>query len=253
MLATAFSSCEKDLQVYNDENCALNFYYSDGLVSGDFKEEQAKSSYSFVYAGSSVKIDTVWFKVRTMGFVSDTPRAFEIEQVEEEGVKNAVAGKHFVALNDPSLAKFYQIPANTSRGEFPVVVLRDASLADGDVVLKLRIKPNDNFTSGYDVFQTRTLTISANLSQPKSWTYDYPLYVAYYLGEWGPVKHQWMIDKTGEKWDDDYIKELFGGDSGYLSYLTTKLGIWLNEENERRQAQGLDILREADGTPVEFE
>lgn len=253
MLAVAFSSCEKDLQVYDNESCALNFYYSDGLISGDFKEEMAKANYSFVYAGSAVKVDTVWFKVRTMGFVYDTPRSFEIEQIEEEGVKNAVAGKHYVAFNDPSLAKFYQIPANTSRGEFPVVVLRDASLADGDVVLKLRIKPNSNFQSGYEVFQTRTLTISASLSQPKNWNYDDPLYVAYEIGEWGPVKHQWLIDITGEKWDEDYIQELFSGDSGYLSYMVAKLKEWLQKTNDDRKAQGLDVLKEADGTPVSFD
>lgn len=250
MLVAGFASCEKELQLYHEEACALNFYYSDGLLEGQFKEDMAKANYSFVYAGSSVMVDTVWFKVRTMGFVYDVPRAFEIEQVQAEGENNAVAGKHYVAFNDPSLAQFYQIGAGTSHGEFPVVVLRDASLADQDVVLKMRIKANDNFENGYGKFQERTLIISANLSMPSLWNYDDPYYIAYDLGDWGPVKHQWLIDQTGEKWDDEYLTQLYSGDSGYRSYLIGKLQIKLAEENEARAAQGLDPLCEADGTEV---
>lgn len=250
MLVAGFASCEKELQLYNEEACALNFYYSDGLLEGNFKEDMAKSNYSFVYAGSTVQVDTVWFKVRSMGFVYDYARQFEIEQIQAEGENNAVAGKHFVAFNDPSLAQYYQIGANTSRGEFPVVVLRDASLSEADVVLRMRIKANDNFENGYAKFQERTLTISANLSQPSVWTLSGPLYVAYYIGEWGPIKHQWMIDNTGEKWDDEYIKSLWAGDSGYRDYLIGKLQKKLSAENEARAAQGLDPLCEADGSEI---
>lgn len=248
----SFSSCEKELQVFNDQTSCLNFFYGDDVETSELKEEETKTSYSFVYAGSTVTIDTIWFNLRTQGFVYDYARPYEVEQVMVEGANNAVAGKHYVAFTESSNASLYQIPANTSRGKMPIIVLRDASLADGDVVLQVRIKPNDYFQSGYKAFQTRTLTISASLSQPDNWTYDYPLNVAYSLGDWGPVKHQWLIDHTGEKWDADYIEELFNGDSAYLDYIIAKLTIVLAEENEERAAQGLDPICEEDGTPVYF-
>ena len=64
------------------------------------------------------------------------------------------------------------------------------------------------------------------------------------------VKHQFLIDETGEKWDDEYIDKLMTGDSNYLTYMLRKMAKRLNEVNADRQAQGLSPLTEADGTPV---
>ena len=126
------------------------------------------------------------------------------------------------------------------------------------LVLKYHIKPNDFFTKGYDVFQTRSLSITDRLAQPAYWTKGYPMYGYYYslynfIGYYGVVKHQFMIDITGKPWDDAFIEEFITGDNNYFNYIINKLVSELNKLNEQRQEQGLDVLREEDGTEVNFD
>ena len=257
VVAAGLASCEKDLEVYSDPTCRLNFYYDIDAVS-DFKPEMARSTYSFVYGNPNLSSDTVWVEVETMGFVADTDRAITIEQVDSTGVDNAVAGKHYVAFNDPQMAKHYFMPARKARTRLPIVMLRDASLKTSTVVLKYRIKANENFVNGYDAYTERVLLFTDQLSEPSKWTYGYPYYgdwtisFADYFGDYGLVKHQFLINETGDKWDDEFIDKLMTGDSNYLQYMYRKMAKRLREVNAERQAQGLDILREADGTPVEI-
>ena len=74
-----------------------------------------------------------------------------------------------------------------------------------------------------------------------------------YAGDYGVVKHQFLIDQTGEKWDDDYIEKFMTGDGAYRSYLIEKLSKRLDEVNAERQEKGESPLCEADGTPVSFQ
>lgn len=261
----ALTACEKDLELYSDPTCRLNFYYADAKQVSNFKDEMARTNYSFVYAGEGIQQDTIWMEVESMGFVADHDRTIALEQVDTAGVTMAVGGKHYVAFNDPSMAPYYVMPAGKARTKLPVVLLRDESLSEQTVVLKLRIKPNENFQQGYDVFQTRVIEFTNRLSMPTNWEKGYPIsgmeayfpmyanYLYYYIGRWGQVKHQFLIDQTGQKWDDDYIEGLMTGDSAYLSYLAAKMAERLAQVNAERLAAGLDVLREADGTEVSMD
>lgn len=84
-LLLGMNSCEKDLPVYNTLDCWLNFVYykSDGSILGteEVTDEMRYASYSFVYVGEDVEIDTVWFEISTMGFVSGEDRPLELEQI----------------------------------------------------------------------------------------------------------------------------------------------------------------------------
>lgn len=237
---TGMTSCEKDQPVYSEETCWLNFkeVYSTEIPSTD---------YTFVYAGS-VTEDTVWLTVTTLGFVKDYDRAIAIEQ-EMTDEDDAVAGTHYLAFDDESLKKYYVMPAGAVSTNIPIVVLRDASLKTKAVNLKISIKENDNFKVGYERDRCRTVTISDRLSKPSNWDYaGFPYYVSTYT----TGVHQFMIDLTGEKWNDEYIDSL-GGDYGYIEYLGTYFKRELKRVNAERVAAGLDILREEDGvTPVEF-
>lgn len=252
-----FSSCEKDLEVYSDPTCRLNFYYSNISSTANMQESLSKATYSFVYSGETVTRDTLWYEVESMGFLSDKDRPISLEQVDTAATM-AVPGKHYVAFDDPSLASLYVMPAGKARTRIPVVLLRDASLKDESVVLKFRIKPNEYFQSGYDVFQTRTLTFSDRMSEPANWTKQYPypgfsgyyITVADYFGTYGQQKHLFLIEHTGKQWDDDYIEQLMTGDLSYVTYLCQKMQQELDELNAERAAQGLDALAEEDGTPV---
>ena len=257
IVAAGLASCEKDLEMYSEPTCRLNFYY-DIDETGDYKPEMGRSAYSFVYGDPNRILDTVWVEVESMGFVSDKDRAISLEQADSAGVENAVAGKHYVAFNDPQLAQLYVMPAGKARTKLPIVMLRDVSLKEKTVVLRYRIKPNENFVNGYNQYIERSLTFTDQLSEPSKWTYQYPygdkwtVSFADYFGDYGLVKHQFLIGETGDKWDDEYIDKLMTGDSSYLEYMMRKMARRLREVNAERAAQGLDPLTEADGTPVEI-
>ncbi|OFY42722.1 MAG: hypothetical protein A2X18_13620 [Bacteroidetes bacterium GWF2_40_14] len=252
VIVAALPACEKDPEVYNSGD-GLNFYYEN--------EADTLVSYSFVYGPSTATVDTVWVKVETIGLLSDNDRNVTFEQVQT-GTNDAVAGTHYVAFNDASLKSYYVIKAGSSRVSIPVIIKRDASLKTKSVNLSIRIKSNDYFKMvNLDRNRVR-LIFTDQLSKPNCWAY----YCTSYFGTYGPVKHQWLIEQTGNKWDNEYLSSVLGFtssntstdgtnsnyDSGYCSYLSAALTKKLNAYNAARTAQGLDILKEADGTVVSF-
>jgi hypothetical protein len=252
VIAAALSACEKNVEVYHAGN-GLNFYYtnvSDTLIS-----------YSFVYGPSTTTEDTVWLKVETIGPISDRDCDIDIEQVVT-GTNDAVSGIHYVAFNDASLKSYYVMPAGKSLDSIPVILKRDASLKSNPVNLLIRIKVNDYFKLINPDRNTVKIISSDKLSKPENWAY----YCTTYFGAYGFVKHQWLIDQTGNKWDDDYLSNVLGFnnsdsssdgtnsnyDFGYCTYLSKAYTIKLEAYNANRIAQGLDVLKEADGTIVAF-
>ena len=236
--------CEKDLPVYNDSSNRLIFDY--------YRPSDTLKNYSFIYESDQVIIDTIWYKVHTMGFLTSYNRPFQLEQVLT-GENDAVPGKHYVAFDDQELLKkFYYIPANTTGMTIPVVVKRDASLKDHAVNLKFTIKTTDEFSAGYQNKSFMTINLADFLSKPSGWQ----LYSTLYFGEYGVVKHKFLIETTGDKWDNDFLaNELFVEDNGvcdryYIAYLEGVLRTALNKLNADREAQGLGKLAEADGTEV---
>lgn len=239
MLCT--TSCEKDLPVYDDETCRINFNYDYKTMSSDMLE-----TYSFVYHGD-VTQDTVWVKVNTMGFLSDEDRYFELQQVEVKDTLNAVAGKHYVSFDD--MKQYYYVPAGANTATVPVVLLRDASLESDQYLLKFELKENDNFKKGYNTYNYRKILITDQLAEPSSWT---TCYLYYYISPYTTALHRFIIDVTGDAWDDDYITSACL-DGGFVYYIGGWLKNKLAEVNAERAAQGLDPLMNDDGTPVTIE
>ena len=248
------ASCEKELQVYDEPTCRLNFYYDISSTS-KFKSSLARTTYSFVYGADDVERDTLWFEMETMGFVSDHDRAVSLVQEDSVGVSNAVAGKQYVAFDDPAVAKYYVVPAGKARFKIPVILLRDASLKKDNVVLKFAIHANSEFQNGYPVYQTRVIQFTDQLSEPSKWMVGYGSYstsLSDYFGTYGVVKHKFLIEQTGEKWDDDYIEKIMTGDRNYVYYILRKMAKRLNEVNAERASRGEGPLTEEDGTVVEI-
>lgn len=245
------TSCEKDLEKFNQEDSWVNWFFNYEEDNYIFNEETPKTSYSFAYAGSGVQTDTLWYYVQTTGFVSDRDRQIELVQVQDEtaGVVNAQPGVHYVPFDDASIKEYYVAPAGTPKFLIPIVLKRDASLKQTDVMLKVTFRENNEFKVGYNDFAVRYITISDRLTAPSLWDSTSGV-VQYYFGKYGPVKHQFLIDMTGEKWDDEYIRELTNGDSGYISYLAQLMARKLAALNAERTARGEDPLTEDDGTVV---
>ena len=245
-LLVGLASCEKDLPVYDYPDNMLNF---DVTISSETKEPEL-TSYSFVYLPEDTERDTVWVTVKTMGFLSDENRPLELQQVASGG-KDAEAGVHYVSFDDAGLkSKFYYIPGGAVEQRIPVVVLNDASLETESVNLYFTFKDNGYFRPGYPLYSEMHLNISNMLTKPAAWD-DY---ADYFFDKYGPVKHKFMIDVTGLKWDNEFLETHLYGEQGYLTYLAQLCDKELRKENARRAEQGLGVLSEdAEGLdPVTF-
>jgi len=251
-ISIALSACEKDLEVYNAGD-GLNFFYensSDSLIN-----------YSFVYGPSTAIQDTVWLKVETIGPLSSKNRHIDFEQVHT-GTNDAVAGTHYIAFDEASLKNYFIVPSDKSIASVPVVLKREASLKTKSITLLIRIKTNDYFKLINPERNSIKIVFTDQLHKPSCWAYHCTLH----FGVYGPVKHKWLIDQTGNKWDDDYLSNILGYtssptsnlgfnskyDEAYSTFLSAKLTQKLNVYNADRIALGLNILKEADGTIVSF-
>jgi hypothetical protein len=241
LLMIVLTSCEESLNPYSVNQNKL--YFSSG---------SDQVYYSFAYY-PNIKQDTVWLDVHAIGFMTDYDRSFEMEQVTSSD-SDAVAGVHYQSFTDEALQKYYVIKANTVKSTIPVVIYKDESLNNGDVKLKIKIKDNENFISGFPDSKERTLYISNDVVKPSLWS----SLMNNFFGPYGKVKHKFMIAHTGKKWNDEYlenelyIKNYRLQDQSYIIYLAHFLQKSLNEENERRAAQGLGQLTEENNTVIYF-
>lgn len=251
-VAILFSSCEQELSTFSYPDSGLNFYY----------EQQADTmlTYSFVYSSAETTQDTVWVEVETMGYLSDLDRSFEFEQIAGNYTPVAVSGVHYISFDDEAVKKYYVVPAGQSKVTVPVILLRDASLQAEEVYLTVKIKANENFIVAQSNRSQTVIKFTDMLSAPTRWA----IYAEAYFGVYGPVKHQFLIDTTGEKWDDEFFENTLGFtsswsysdgynsnyDSGYCNYYAQYLAEQLEAYNQQRLADGLDVLTEADGTVV---
>ena len=58
LLLLTVTACEKDLKVFDDPVCRLNFHYREARSTADFKPQYAQSSYSFIYKSDQLERDT---------------------------------------------------------------------------------------------------------------------------------------------------------------------------------------------------
>jgi hypothetical protein len=141
-----------------------------------------------------------------------------------------------------------------------VILKRDPSLAEGNVVLRITFRENANFKTGYPEFSTYTLTVSDRLSKPNAWDLAS---LDYYFGEYGEKKHELMMKWTEKSWDDEYINSLFADiygfgtlspkDPNYIKWLAGWFAEQLEQENVERLQNKLDVWKESDtGKPVDF-
>ncbi len=246
------SGCENKLEMFNHSD-GLNFIYNNNVDS--------IVNYSFVYGPSTAVTDTILLNVETMGFIGENAREVTLEQIPAEGT-NAISGTHYVPFNDPTVKNNYVIPKGVVTATLPVIIKRDASLKSSTVTLVVGFKENNYFKSGLPKRSRFKIIFTDQLSKPANWA----AYAIGYFGAYGVVKHQFLIDQTGKKWDDEYLsKELgftssttyTGGtnsnyDAAYCEYLLEVIIRKLSAYNALRISQGLGVLKEADGTIVSF-
>lgn len=230
------TSCEDSSELYDYPVNKIGFLRENG--------ENKTVTKTFIYDKSDVDRDTVYIPMRTMGFVTDYDRVIGIEQAEavfEEGIQgaNAVPGVHFVPFDDPEYMKFAVVKAGKAEAMLPVILLRDPSLTEEEVTLRIRIVRNKEFLPINQEDSEKTITFSDMIMQPEAWDQ----YFEYIFGKWGPVKYRFMLDNSNERWDDEFINRLMN-DYPYMMFWQARLQDLLDEENARREAAGEGPLRE---------
>lgn len=246
ILVLAMSACNKDqYEIYDAPEERLNFlfyteneYYETVVAyAEDVTDEMRTYAFSFVFSGMEAERDTVWFSATTMGNLSGEYRPYALRQIQREGVLNAVPGVHYVAFDDPSVQDLYRVAPDSNTVQVPVIVLRDESLQDTTYVLHFGFADNGVFMPGYAGLDTRILEITDRLAMPENWVSSD---LDKYVGAYDELKHQLMIEWTGEAWDADYIAELMSANSdrAYVDYLAAWFAQKLEEENAIREANG---------------
>jgi len=239
------TSCVDEYSKYEGENYIQFGPELSRIYSTSYNYTDTTKLYSFYYFPASRVQDTVYFDVYAIGEVTLADRPFTLEQEMVANVENAVSGTHFKAFNDASVSGKYVIKAGTSNTRVPIVLLRNSTLKQKEVVLKFKVVENQNFKPGEKALTWRKIIYSDKLSQPAAWNASA---IQYYWGKYSTVKHAFMIEKTGEKWDQDFM---VGLPSNYalLTYWRTKLKTILAEYNAANPG---NLLKDEFGEVVTF-
>jgi hypothetical protein len=199
MIFGFFASCEKDLMTYK------------GTERIGFNDDFHQLIKTFVYDNSSIKKDTIYLKVKTMGHIFKTDRTFKIEQikdgkyefkndkyVKEKKIKTAKVAQHFVDFSNTD----FVLKANKTEAKVPIILFRDFSLQTNAYGLKVRIVKNKFFELPETILSECLIIISDMLERPKNWDF---------FGTYGKVKHWFMIDVCDRKIDEDFFKLFIWG------------------------------------------
>ncbi|NML22888.1 DUF4843 domain-containing protein [Pseudoflavitalea sp. G-6-1-2] len=246
MLTGLMTSCKKDAyQLYN-EAALLQFGPDTSLLyNPGYNFIDSSQTYTFVSKKAEIIQDTAWFNIYAIGGVSDRDRPFVLRQVMIDGVENAVAGKHYKAFSDPSIAGSYVIKAGKMHAFVPVVTLRDPELRKKQMTLKLEVASNESFKPGEQLNTWRKLYISDKVARPAAW--DSYMEVAV-VGKYSEEKHRFMILVTGQKWDQEFFTAL-KIDFPAQGYYKSKLSAELIDYNNAHPGQP---LRDENNQLVEF-
>ena len=248
--------------------CSTDYMSFEGRDAIQFTSK-TDEVYTFAYFASNKQIDTVIINVMTIGDVVDYPRQINFEQVKKEWIYvydetnpsvkvdssyidmeyPAEQGKHFEILG--AEGNVITMPANSSLLRLPVIVKRDPQLRDNAYKLTVKLNESKDFVEGNKGYTEKKIVISDKLERPTQWR-DNNYYIETYLGNWSAVKHRFMIDVTGEKWDNDCIKKYIKGYdySAMNEYYMQKIRKALDEYNANPQNN--PPLKDENGLVIEF-
>lgn len=204
--STLLGACKQDqYYLYNDVGRLQFGPDPSRIYTASFNLADTLKRYTFYYEEEQITEDTVFFDLYAVGGVSDMDRPFQLVQETVAGADNAVAGVHYKAFDHQDLANHYVIKAGFVHTRVPIVLLRDASLKQMVYTLKLRVAPNEHFLEGEPTNLWRKVEFSDRLSQPTLWDASI---TQYRLGKYSAVKHEFMINVTGQDWDDDFMESI---------------------------------------------
>ena len=98
------------------ENTALEYENDPALYfENSYYTQQDSIAHTFFIQPDDQMRDTVFVEILTMGYPTDTDRPFVLEQTNAGKPGSAVAGKHFVAFDDPEMLEHLKIPKGSCK------------------------------------------------------------------------------------------------------------------------------------------
>jgi hypothetical protein len=248
ILAIVFLStaCEENnFKIYTD-GANIQFGPEESRIyMASYNLVDTTKAYTFYYKSANVVQDTVFFDIYAIGGVSAINRSFTLKQDSVTGVTNAVAGVDYIAFDDSRVKDNYVIKAGTVHTRVPVILLRNEKLKTNTLTLKISTVANENFRLGEKTNIWRKIIFTDRLSQPNSWDANT---TKYYFGSYSVAKHAFMIQATGDKWDDVFFGVL-KSDYSLMSFYTSFLKTSLIDYNN---AHPTSLLKDENGVLVTF-
>lgn len=238
ILLTVFflCSCEKEKpELYREVKTGL--YFFKGTDSRNKITQNDSLSYSFYLEDEKRQKDTVFINVRTMGLPWGTDRKVTLRQVNTGKNNAAVAGKHYLAFDDPELVKEWIIPAHSVSSNIPIVLIKTADMQTAEFRLELEIVENDCFEVALESQKDFLIKVSNIAAQPTNWGAWKT-----YFGEWGPVKMRFIIQYVGFSDFENFANY----QKAQLMFFSMKAAQKLEEYNTNNNT----ILKEDDGITI---
>ncbi len=223
MLLAATTACEQEYENYSGESYIQFGPPQEYIYRPTYQYRDTTKNFTFVYNSISEVRDTLYFDVYAMGGPADYDRPFIIEQ-EIDGNMNCEPGVHYVGLDEEEVKSCYVFKAGEVHTLVPLVLLRDETLQTGEYELKIVLKPNEHFQLGQSSLSWRKAYVTDELICPDEWS------SIKQLGKYSKVKHRFLIEVTGKKWDSEFLNEL-KSDVGAANYWKTYATNEINEYN----------------------
>ena len=245
------TSCEAEIPIWSGQD---RVHFRTTRLSDTLQ------TYSFVYESAEVTRHTIEFEVNTEGSLSEFARTVELRQVPT-GANDAVVNTHYEPIGN------VVIPAGVNSITFPVTLLRHSSLQNGEKTLRIEIVESEHFlpTTNKDRLR-RTIVFTDRAAIPFLWTFIGEL--KSHFGEYGTVKHLFMIEVGQRPFDDEWFGQYFSlttyPDSPLYPYpgqtatasrdrnYTLFLAEWLQKRVDERNEREGNILKEENGVVVVF-
>ena len=202
LMITVISSCNSSEECYSDPNNKINFL---------FEKDDSVLIQSFVYVEDLAQMrDTVYVKIGTIGFVTDYDRAVSIRQLGKKGENSAIPGVHYIGFDDKEASNLLVLRAGNAIDSLPVILLRDVSLETEDAILNVTLVDNSCFSLGLEGETDKTVIFSDMMNEPSNWIHieSATNHLPRRLGDYGRIKHQFLISYTDEKWDYAFFELL---------------------------------------------
>jgi hypothetical protein len=215
----AMASCkQEDYYLFNDVGRIQFGPDMARIYTASYNLADTTKNYTFYYLAADKTQDTMFFDIYAVGGPTSKDRAFSLQQVQVDGAANAVSGTDYKAFSDPTVTSAYVIKAGQVHTFVPIVMLRSAALKTTTVTLKFTVAENENFKLGEKTNLWRKLIFTDRLSQPTAWTASI---TQYYFGAYSVVKHAFMIQVTGQKWDQAFMSTVTADYAQLMYYISS--------------------------------